>query len=89
MSNAKTGLWSAIGALVFGAAGAYAGKAAVEARPRFRYAYAPGPGRRGPGGSDVEDGMVVGGAAGAVFGAFVGGTLAGEEPPATPPQLQK
>lgn len=84
MSNAKTGLVSAIGALLGGAIGAAAGKYAVEARPRYRYANAPYNGRRGPGGSEVEDAMVTGGAAGAVFGAFVGGALAGEDPP---PQL--
>ena len=76
MSNAKTGLWSAIGALLGGAAGAAAGKYAVEARPRYRYA-----GRGRPGGSEVEDAMVVGGAAGAVLGAFIGGTASGEDPP--------
>lgn len=86
MSNAKTGIWSALGALAGGLAGAAAGKLAVESRPRYRYGYAeqPPPRRRSPGGSEVEDAMVVGGAAGAVFGAFLGGTLAGEE---TPPQL--
>jgi uncharacterized membrane protein YfcA len=89
MSNAKTGIWSAIGALAGGALGALAGKTAVESRPRSRYAYAPRQGRRGPGGADVEDGMVVGGAAGAVFGAFLGGAIAGEETPPQPPQLQK
>jgi uncharacterized membrane protein YfcA len=83
MSNAKTGLWSAIGALLGGAAGAAAGKYAVEARPRYRYAQQR-PMRRSPGGSEVEDAMVVGGAAGAVLGAFIGGTAAGEDPP---PQL--
>ena len=86
MSNAKTGLVSAIGALLGGALGAAAGKYAVEARPRYRYANAP-PFRRGPGGSEVEDAMVTGGAAGAVFGAFVGGALAGEDPPPPTPQL--
>ncbi len=84
MGNAKTGLWSAIGALLGGAAGAAAGKYAVEGRPRYRYAQQPFPRRRGPGGSEVEDAMVVGGAAGAVLGAFIGGTAAGED---TPPQL--
>jgi hypothetical protein len=29
----------------------------------------------------VEDAMVVGGAAGAVVGAFIGGTIAGDDPP--------
>ena len=83
MSNARTGFVSAIGALVGGALGAAAGKYASEARPRYRYANAPMP-RRGPSGADVEDAMVVGGAAGAVLGAFIGGTVAGEDPP---PQL--
>jgi len=82
MSNAKTGIWSALGALAGGLAGAAAGKYAVETRPRYRYTEQPP--RRRPGGSEVEDAMVVGGAAGAVFGAFLGGTLSGEE---TPPQL--
>jgi hypothetical protein len=78
MSNAKTGLWSAIGALLGGAAGAAAGRyAAADLRPRVRYAAARG--------DDIEDAMVVGGAAGAVLGAFIGGTVAGEELP--PPQL--
>ena len=84
MSNAKTGLFAAIGALLGGAAGAAAGKYTVEARPRYRYANAPMPMRRRPGGSEVEDAMVIGGAAGAVFGAFIGGTAAGED---APPQL--
>jgi len=83
MSNAKTGLVSAIGALLGGALGAAAGKYAVEARPRYRYAEQR-PMRRGPGGTEVEDAMVVGAASGAVLGAFIGGTVAGEDPP---PQL--
>jgi hypothetical protein len=74
MSNAKTGLWSAFGALVGGAAGAYAGKYAAEMRPRVRYSAESG-------GADVEDAMVIGGAAGAVVGAFIGGTAGAEEPP--------
>lgn len=88
MSNAKTGIWSALGALAGGLAGAAAGKYASEYRPRYQYGYAeqrPMP-RRRPGGAEVEDAMVVGGTAGAVFGAFLGGTLAGEDAP--PPQLQ-
>lgn len=73
---------SAIGALLGGAIGAAAGKYAVEARPRYRYAQQPmRPMRRGPGGSEVEDAMVVGAASGAVLGAFIGGTVAGEDPP--------
>lgn len=78
MSNAKTGLWAAIGALAGGFAGAAAGRYAAEVRPRSRHGY-------GPDGADVEDAMVVGGSAGAVLGAFVGGMVAGEDP--TPPQL--
>jgi hypothetical protein len=78
MSNAKTGIWSAIGALVGGAAGAMAGQYAISARPRVRYAAARGRG------DEIEDAMVVGGAGGAVLGAFLAGALAGEEPP---PQL--
>jgi len=83
MANAKTGIWSAIGAVVGGAAGAAAGHYAAKARPIHRYANAPR-------GRDVEDAMVVGGAIGAVTGAFFAGTVAGEdEPPPAPtrPQL--
>ena len=80
MSNAKTGLLSAIGALLGGAAGAYAGRYVAETRPRVRYSIAER-------GGEIEDAMVVGGAAGAVFGAFVGGTVGGE--PTPPPQLPK
>jgi outer membrane lipoprotein SlyB len=72
MSNAKTGLWSAIGALLGGVAGAAAGRYAAEARPRYRHGY-------GPQGVEVEDAMVVGGATGAVVGAFVAGTVAGAD----------
>lgn len=36
-------------------------------------------------GSEVEDAMVIGGATGAVLGAFVGATVAGEDPPPPPP----
>lgn len=82
MSNSKTGLWSAIGALLGGVAGAAAGHYAAEARPRrsHRYTYQPS-------GSEVEDAMVVGAGTGAIVGAFVAGTLAGEPEPtqATPP----
>ena len=73
MSNSKTGFWSAVGAIVGGAAGAAAGQYAAKARPRVRYAAESR-------GQEVEDAMVVGGAAGAVVGAFIGGTMAGEEP---------
>ena len=82
--NAKAGLSSALGALLFGVGGAYAGRYAAEMRPRVRYAAA---GR----GSEIEDAMVVGGAAGAVVGAFIGGAIGGNDPvPATPTgQLQR
>lgn len=86
MSNAKTGIWSAVGAVVGGAAGAAAGHYAAKARPIHRYANAP----HGVRGRDVEDAMVIGGAIGAVTGAFFAGTVAGEdEPPPAPtrPQL--
>ena len=93
MSNAKTGIFSALGALVGGLADAAAGRYAAESRPRYRYSYSEDrTGRRAPPGTEVEDAMVVGAGAGAVVGAFLGGTLAGEpEPPAapTPPQLQR
>jgi hypothetical protein len=83
MSNAKTGLWSAIGALIGGAAGAAAGRYAADYRPRTRYA--PASGR----GNEIEDAMVVGGAAGAVIGAFIGGTASGEDPPPPSPQIAR
>jgi len=70
MSNYKTGLAAAAGALVGGALGAAAGFYAQKYRPRR--------------GGNVEDAMVVGGAAGSTFGAFIGAAVAGEEPP---PQL--
>ncbi|KKL74520.1 hypothetical protein LCGC14_2064040, partial [marine sediment metagenome] len=65
MSDPKTGLWSAFGALLGGAMGVAAGHYAAKARPR----YASGP----AGGAAVEDAMVIGGATGAVVGAFIGG----------------
>lgn len=80
MSNAKTGLLSAFGALLGGVAGAAAGHYAANARPRVRYAAEDR-------GTDVEDAMVIGGAAGAVVGAFIGGTVGGEDPP--PQQLPR
>lgn len=83
MSNAKTGIWSALGALVGGLAGAAAGRYAAESRPRNRYAY----GEEQPRGTEVEDAMVVGAGTGAVVGAFLGGTLAGEPEAAPRPQL--
>jgi hypothetical protein len=75
--SAKTGLWSAFGALVGGAAGAMAGQAAVKYRPRVRYAAQSK-------GAEIEDAMVIGGAAGAVLGAFIGGAAGSDDPP---PQL--
>jgi len=94
MSNVKTGFWSAIGALAGGVAGAYAGKFAVQQRPRYRYAtesrFSPVPSRRGPGGTEIEDAMVIGGSAGAVIGAFIGGAAsAPADSPEPPPQLAK
>lgn len=71
MSNARTGLWSAIGAFLGGAAGAAAGRYAAQSRPTGSTSSA----------RQVEDAMVVGGATGAVAGAFIGGALAGEEEP--------
>jgi outer membrane lipoprotein SlyB len=85
MSNAKTGLWSALGAIGGALLGAQAGKYAAKTRPRYSYAEQP----HGP---EVEDAMVVGAAAGAVLGAFVAGAAAGEPapPPAPqPPQLTR
>lgn len=78
MSDASTGFWSALGAVVGGAAGATAGYYAEQYRPRARHV------RRTS--TTVEDAMVVGGATGAVAGAFIGGMLAGNKP--TPPQLK-
>jgi alcohol dehydrogenase class IV len=84
MSNAKTGIWSAIGAVLGGAAGAAAGNYVAQMRPRVRYANAS---RKRSRGQHIEDAMVMGGAAGATVGAFLGGTIAGEETP--PLQLRK
>ncbi len=83
MSSAKAGLFSALGALLGGAAGAAAGYAAAQYRPRLTYR------RRvhARGAQEVEDAMVVGGAAGAVVGAFIGGSLASDTP-APPQQLR-
>ena len=78
MSNAKTGLWSAVGALVGGAIGATAGKYVAQVRPRAAYGGGVGPG-------ETEDAMVIGGASGAVLGAFIAGASTGEPTPA--PQL--
>jgi hypothetical protein len=85
MSNLKTGLWSAIGAVIGGAVGAAAGKAAIEYRPRVRYRYSADEAR----GDEIEDAMVIGGAAGAVAGAFIAGAAAGEPETPPPPQLPK
>ena len=76
MSNPKTGLWSAFGALLGGAMGAAAGHYAAKARPRDA--------EGGAGGETVEDAMVIGGATGAVVGAFVGGAASGPEPKQLP-----
>lgn len=84
MSNARTGLLGAIGAVVGGAAGAGAGYYAAQLRPRVRYANAA---RHRSRGQAVEDAMVIGGATGAVVGSFLFATIAGEEPP--PKQLQR
>lgn len=75
MSNAATGIWSAVGAILGGVAGAAAAKYAVESRPRGR-------GATRDRASEVEDAMVVGGAAGAVLGSFVAGATMGEAAPA-------
>lgn len=76
MSNPKTGLWSAFGALLGGVAGVAAGHYAAKARPR----YAGG----SVSGEAVEDAMVIGGATGAVVGAFIGGAASGPTPPQLP-----
>jgi hypothetical protein len=89
MSNASTGLWSALGALVGGITGALTARYVVSARPRYRYAdekSAPRPAGR-PRGGEIEDAMVIGGGAGAVLGAFIGGAAAGEEAPPAPAKL--
>ncbi len=78
MSNAKTGLAAAVGAIIGGAAGAAAGRYAALNRPRLRYT--TGEARRKNRGQAVEDAMVIGGGVGATVGAFLGGTIAGEEP---------
>lgn len=79
--SAKTGLWSAFGALLGGVAGAAAGHYAATMRPRARYVTASR-------GDNTEDAMVVGGATGAVFGAFLGGVI-GAETPQPPQQLPR
>jgi hypothetical protein len=76
VSNAATGIWSAFGAILGGVAGAAAAKYAVESRPRGRGARDRA--------SEVEDAMVVGGAAGAVLGSFVAGATMGEAAAPTP-----
>lgn len=75
MSSANTGFWAAFGTVVGGVAGAFAGRYAAIYRPRARYS---GGGTKS---ADIEDAMVIGGATGAVVGAFIAGTAAGEEPP--------
>ncbi len=67
MSNARTGLWSAVGALFGGVVSAYAGKVVAQHAPRKYY-----------GGINVADAMATGAAGGAVIGAFAAGTMAGE-----------
>ena len=81
MSNAKTGILSALGAAVGGALGATAGYYAAQYRPTLHYR------RRmnARGDQEIEDAMVIGGATGAVVGAFLGGTMGGE--PTPPAQL--
>jgi hypothetical protein len=75
--NSKAGFWSAVGALVGGVVGAASAKYAAEVRPRSRLRY-----DAMQEGSPVEDAMIIGGAAGAVLGAFVGGAAgASEETP--------
>lgn len=75
--SAKSGFLSALGAVLGGFAGAAAGFYAPKLRPRSRYANAPR-------GQEIEDAMVIGGATGAVVGAFLGGAIGGED---APPQL--
>lgn len=74
MSDAKVGLYSALGAVLGGAAGAAAGYAAAKYRPRVRFSM-------NSRGSQIEDAMVIGGATGAVVGAFIGGTVGSNDPP--------
>lgn len=83
MSNARTGIWSALGALVGGAIGAAGGRYAAQGRPRARYT------SKRASGQEIEDAMVIGGAGGAVLGAFLAGAAAGESPApqSAPPQL--
>lgn len=78
MASARTGVWSAIGALVVGAAGAFTGREVARRYPVVRYSL-----NRGRGGR-VTDAMVAGGAAGAVVGAFIGGALSGNSTPELP-----
>jgi hypothetical protein len=68
--NAKTGFWSAFGAFVGGAIGATAGKYATQARPRQQAT---------PAGTEIEDAMVIGGAAGVMLGSFFGAAVAAPE----------
>lgn len=80
MASARTGVWSALGALVVGAAGALAGREIARAYPDVTYSL-----RRRRGGP-VTDAMVAGGAAGAIVGAFIGGALSGDSSPAALPR---
>ena len=78
--NTKAGFWSALGAVVGSVVGATAAKYAVQARPRHRYDEDPD----GPG---VDAASIMGGAAGAIIGAFVGGAVGAPEEPL--PELTK
>ena len=73
MSNARTGMWSAVGALFGGIAGVAAARYIVETRPRSKSA------SQHDRGAEIEDAMIVGGATGAVLGAFIAGAATGEE----------
>lgn len=87
MSNARTGFWSALGAVAGGAAGAYAGRYVAIHRPRITYT-GEAKHRRSKG-QHIEDAMVVGGGVGATLGAFIVGTVAAEEAPPPAPRLQR
>lgn len=82
--SARTGLWSAFGATLGAVAGAAAGHYAATMRPRVRYVA-----QRDVTGADVEDAMVIGGAAGAVLGAFIGGAASGGDTTPAQPQLPR
>lgn len=76
--SAKTGFFSALGAILGGTAGAAAGYAAAKYRPRIQYRTRS---VRQRGDSQIEDAMVIGGAAGAVVGAYVGGATSSDPAP--------